>query len=579
MWLELIGEVAQYAGIIGSPVEVSSPIDGTGVGGPDTFVPRSDVVNSVQVGQRYGGFSARFQMGFYGWDFRDIAYGNGTWVFLPNNYTQDYGIPYSTDDGFSWSQGFPPSSNGNWKKIIFNGNRFIILAGSTGYTHLAHSVDGSTWIPANMPYEGGRTSIQFMDLDFNPDTGRVIVTTSAGSNAGKGYLYSDDDGETWTHVASAQSQMYPRCIAYGDGVWVVPPSGASNRAPEYSTDDGLTWQIGTGNNDNFTCQDICYDPDLGRFMAPASIGGSHYLWSSYNGINWSYSHWRTDSNLQFTKIAYGNGRYFLWNRGYSQYATSTNGGSWSIENLSVEPRWGSTNRAHSFYWSEEANRWATATYYDGHCFLSEVGSDWQFGYHRYLTADITLNSENIYKKSDDSLVEGETPTSILNTPLKDSNTGQYLGVYSIDGTLIRTYSISHYVHQSFNYDSARNNVTSGTTIERYNDNGEVTIYGPSPTDIVFTSKNANSAAVTATDATVAFRKWTLETKASSSDPWTVVIEADDYDIVASQDGSTPWSGAPALQPNTLYRIKVSYHSTEAEEVESAYTTFETGPAS
>jgi len=70
----------------------------------------------------------------------------------------------------------------------------------------------------------------------------------------------------------------------------------------------------------------------------------------------------------------------------------------------------------------------------------------------------------------------------------------------------------------------------------------------------------------------------LETRASSSDPWTVVTESDDYDIAAGQDGSTPWSSSPTLQPNTAYRVKVSYYSDNAEPVESVYSTFETGPA-
>ena len=47
VWLELIGEVAQYSGIIGSPVEVSSPVDGIGVGGGSNVTPMTDVVTDV----------------------------------------------------------------------------------------------------------------------------------------------------------------------------------------------------------------------------------------------------------------------------------------------------------------------------------------------------------------------------------------------------------------------------------------------------------------------------------------------------------------------------------------------------
>ena len=108
---------------------------------------------------------------------------------------------------------------------------------------------------------------------------------------------------------------------------------------------------------------------------------------------------------------------------------------------------------------------------------------------------------------------------------------------------------------------------------------ELTKYSPSPQDITFTSKNSGTTPFNGTDATLAFRKWTLETRASAGDPWTVVDIYEDYDVVASQDGATPWSSnKPTLSPNTLYRIKVAYHSATGEPVESVYHTFETGSA-
>ena len=47
----------------------------------------------------------------------------------------------------------------------------------------------------------------------------------------------------------------------------------------------------------------------------------------------------------------------------------------------------------------------------------------------------------------------------------------------------------------------------------------------------------------------------------------------------SQTGATPGTeNKPTLQPNTYYRIKVQYNSTNAESVESVYNTFKTGDA-
>ena len=106
---------------------------------------------------------------------------------------------------------------------------------------------------------------------------------------------------------------------------------------------------------------------------------------------------------------------------------------------------------------------------------------------------------------------------------------------------------------------------------------QLTKYAPGPDDITFTSQNAGTTPFNGTDATLAFRRWTLESRASAGDPWVVVDTYEDYDIVASQDGATPWSSnKPALAPNTMYRVKVAYISTNADPVESVYNTFTTG---
>ena len=106
---------------------------------------------------------------------------------------------------------------------------------------------------------------------------------------------------------------------------------------------------------------------------------------------------------------------------------------------------------------------------------------------------------------------------------------------------------------------------------------QLTEYAPGPDDITFTSQNAGTTPFNGTDATLAFRRWTLESRASAGDPWTVVDTYEDYDITASQDGATPWSSnKPTLSPNTMYRVKVAYISTNADPVESVYNTFTTG---
>ena len=113
----------------------------------------------------------------------------------------------------------------------------------------------------------------------------------------------------------------------------------------------------------------------------------------------------------------------------------------------------------------------------------------------------------------------------------------------------------------------------------YAKGSETTINAPGPDEITFTSTNAGTTPFSGVDATLSSRKWTLESSSSATGPWTLVDTYVDYDVLNSQDGATPWSSnKPNLTPNTFYRVKVEYNSTNAESVESVYNTFKTGDA-
>ena len=102
---------------------------------------------------------------------------------------------------------------------------------------------------------------------------------------------------------------------------------------------------------------------------------------------------------------------------------------------------------------------------------------------------------------------------------------------------------------------------------------------PGPSEITFTSQNQGTPAFSGVDATLASRTWTLESGPSATGPWTLVDTYSDFEVLNTQTGATPWTeNKPTLQPNTYYRIKVQYNSTNAESVESVYNTFKTGDA-
>ena len=122
--------------------------------------------------------------------------------------------------------------------------------------------------------------------------------------------------------------------------------------------------------------------------------------------------------------------------------------------------------------------------------------------------------------------------------------------------------------------------TTGTWLPGlYAKGSETTINAPGPDEITFTSTNAGTTPFSGLDATLSTRTWTLESGPSATGPWTLVDSYVDYDVLNSQDGATPWSSnKPNLTPNTFYRVKVEYNSTNAESVESVYNTFKTGDA-
>ena len=102
---------------------------------------------------------------------------------------------------------------------------------------------------------------------------------------------------------------------------------------------------------------------------------------------------------------------------------------------------------------------------------------------------------------------------------------------------------------------------------------------PGPSEITFTSQNQGTPVFSGVSANLASRKWTLESGSAATGPWTLVDTYDDFGVLSTQTGATPWTeNKPTLQPNTYYRIKVKYNSTNAPSVESVYNTFKTGAA-
>ena len=613
VWLELIGEVAQYSGIIGSPVEVSSPVDGIGVGGGSNVTPMTDVVTDVTTVVINGKLnSSEFPLNMNDWQNMACCYGNDRLVVMG-----DGEVAWSDDDGYTWTKRLCDSISAN--QMIFNGTHFICA----GYSGVMYSSNGEQWTPSTVQtFSSPNNNFYAFDITFDPSNGRVVIAGSHGSSHNQRYdnakphvQYSNDDGVTFTsgNVTQYKEYTFTRGVCFANGKFVTAPY---YQTPGYYSTDGINWTQSPSGAGGYTSSNLVYDEYNNRFITSYYYPGRNDrgYYESFNGVNWSYygigmkddpanSGYNvfTSTAAGFGTVIFGYGYsysnvYHLAYHGLDHADQFTNNG-WAWKRANGYPYdapvkvWFTGNRFIAVVRDQKNGQWyfclyrkgdptqQPASYHQAPWFTTHYNNSLQPS--NYFYDKITLASDKVYDADNgnsemsgeqlgDWFVRASQNYHVVNTDGTDPGSnpqGGFMNMYpfNVNGDSVQ-------LNDGFN----RSDIEVG---QRFKWQLQATVYGPSPSDVVFTSKNANSAAVTATDATVAFRKWTLETRASSSDPWTVVTEADDYDIVASQDGSTPWSGAPALQPNTLYRVKVSYYSSEAKEVESAYTTFETGPAS
>ena len=540
------------------------------------------------------------------------AFGKGTYVLL----SYDEGVAYSTDEGVTWQTSPLPDADTTWNKIIYTGDdnfggRFVAV-GNTPTKQFMWSDDGITWTLGTGtivrdaynnpdPYYTDTVGV-YVDLDIDPSSGRIVAAGIAPKesffNWRSPYMYSDDGGETWTrNEATHQNWQGKGAIAYGNGIWIAP--SFTNHPDEYNAKnypewslDGITWYVANnssqGNKDDLVCESIVFNADSNEWVAPGwwtegsrqsriflSTDSSSNMTSNADYLTWggvSSYFGSTDEygdETQFSKLAYGNGVYILATRGIGAstqrgYRTSNDARSWSgVQYLPGRPG-GRGDLERSKITSVEFidGRFVIACA-DGEVFLSEKGLSFgtipEFSTGKQTKDYAEFLSANIFKKTDGTMVPNfELSDLFAGKTAISSDSGLTVDMLDVTGNVVNISSMDHVV------------VGERLHID------ELLTYGLDPNIVKFTSRNKYTPPVSATDATLAFRRWTLESRTSPTDPWTLVTVENDYSPVIDQDGLVPWANKPTLQPNTYYRVKVEYHSANADPIESGYQTFQTG---
>ena len=556
------------SGTLGSPVEVLTPLNGAGVGGPRSFTPQTDDISDIKTILNYGYASENLGLAYNA--VADMAYGNGTYVVLPQ---WNESVKYSTDEGLNWNSA-AWVGGGRWYALTWNGSVFCAV-GNSSSQKIATSPDGINWTPVNSP-----PNCTFYDVTSDPVGGRIVAVGNDNTNSGKGIWYSTDNGASWSS-ASISAGWLPQSdkdyyrVAYGNGKWVAVPN-RRDVSPAYST-NGSSWTQGTTRYvaDQSMYEDIVYDPDQNRFAIFWMYNNGLKILTSYNGSSWTENtSYPGAGDIYEGSICYGNGLYLFvgtesgYRDGYFYTTASQGMTNWSYQQRTYYN--GNENIYKAFFLNGRFWIWEGSM-------LRRMQAQNSFGgtipydnindrYTKFKHDKITLSGTNIYDSSDGSLKSDHTLADIFPATIDSGSSsagGPAVAFHNLDGTTLTI-----------------NNGGGFTVGGRINGNGQLTEYGPSPSEVEFTSQNAGTTPVSATEATLSFRRWTLETRSSTDDPWTVVTTADDYDPVTSQDGATPWSSnKPTLTPDTMYRVKVEYNSANADPIGSVYNTFTTGPNS
>ena len=210
----------------------------------------------------------------------------GIYVFIGENRSDMY-ISY---DGFRWWIGYSGLSGLDWKQMIWDGEKLVMIAANDD--RLAYSYSGETYswqeTSAVLTSNSGWCGIAYS---------RTLKRYVCCNNGGDSVLYGNDFNTQWTEVHTGINGNC-RAIVYGEGIGFVVVGGHDSA---FST-DGITWNINTIDNaQSFT--NIGYGS---RGFIATDING--HIYKSTNGTTWSLAY-SLGAGVSCYNISYGTGWY------------------------------------------------------------------------------------------------------------------------------------------------------------------------------------------------------------------------------------------------------------------------------
>jgi hypothetical protein len=214
--------------------------------------------------------------------------------------------------------------NRPWKYIAFGDEKFIAIDENlNGNTNAIVSSNGSDWTSSTITSGYNNRAIIWSGQRF------IILHNNFNAASTDKFTFSTD-GENWNEGNFPTSEFRKAIATDKKGKLVVLRDGTSQTI-DRSTDHGETWNTSTISGSNIFWTDIAYGN--GKFVAVSDANGE-VASSTNNGGNWTVTNTAMEA-IRWDKIIYGNGRFVALSIGgddstisESKIAYSFNGTDW-----------------------------------------------------------------------------------------------------------------------------------------------------------------------------------------------------------------------------------------------------------
>ncbi len=218
-----------------------------------------------------------------------------------------------------------------WWAIAYGGGYYAVISqtliGGINGNLVITSTDGITWSNRLSP-----DAILWSAITYGAN--QFIAVASSGTSAGQ--IMTSATGGSWTlrsHPASCQTW---KGIAYGDGVYVVVGDSGTDRV--MTSTDGISWTAVVAPQNDWRSVTYGGTPGSGgMFVAVAAFGGLNQIMTSATGGSWTLRATAASSQLSWTSVTYGGGRYLAVANSAAQ--TSPDGEVWTYQTGALTGSW------------------------------------------------------------------------------------------------------------------------------------------------------------------------------------------------------------------------------------------------